>query len=141
MSGQPVKRIRKPEKERRFLVGIYLMGWERVDVYVDYDLTGGWIGMEPQEQTHGLIYIGFNSDNFTWETAVDIFLHETAEYLHVRLRTRFQRSEAAANSHGGYFFFFDHEQFSELCARQGQIVAAALPDLSRRYKEYLKEKG
>mgnify|MGYP001571063675 CR=1 FL=1 len=42
MERKLVKRTRKSKKEqeRRFLVGIYLMGWERVDLYVHYSPPG-----------------------------------------------------------------------------------------------------
>lgn len=130
---------KKKKSPGRRLLGVYPMGFEYVDVYVDYHDSGGWFDLNPSPKAHGTITIGFlGYRRYVWRDVIGIFLHETAEYLHARLRTRFYPSEESARSAGGYIFVADHAQFTELCGRQAEIVTAALPDLSRAFRKYQK---
>ena len=133
------RKIRKGKSG--FLLGVYPIGFEHVDIYVDYNINGGWMDLNPSAEQHGIITIGFCGYRpCEWRKVVAIFLHETAEYLSARLRIRYDPSENASNSSGNFIFVATHEQFAELCARQGEVVAAALPDLGRAWKRYLKRR-
>lgn len=122
--------MNKPKK-----LGTYHLGLHTVNVFVEAEGLDGsfriWPGSGIPEITVGL-------GQMHWSRVVEVFLHEVLELSFVQAARRFSPDPDFAQSHAGYSFFTTHEEFADIVSRVGQIVAEALPDLSKEFKRVRK---
>ena len=67
-------------------------------------------------------------------------LHEAMEYAIDNHKCRYRRTCDFASGSDGVSFHFDHTQFSMACDDVGRFLTAALPDMSKAYNKWRKEK-
>jgi hypothetical protein len=95
------------------LVGVFELGWEPVEVYVDFKSSGGTF--TSLEGTNKLVkmVIGVNEDN--WFRVLDIIIHESTELAITRKGARYCASGTITKDHSVYLFSFSHPVFSDIC--------------------------
>ena len=124
-------------KMRQKIVGVYDIGFEQVQLVAREDL-GGEFYTVPEHGKIARIKIGM--DHEIWSQVVSVMLHESFEFLTVRAGARFSPSNEMRRDHTSYLFNFGHTQFTEICAKQAEFLAAALPDLAREWKKWRRAK-
>lgn len=61
-------------------------------------------------------------DHEVWWRCQEVFFHEVNEYLLTVHGNRYSNSMETANNSAEYYFWFDHQQFAELCAHASYYV-------------------
>lgn len=113
-------------------IGTYRLGHELVDLYGDEADTGGYFNLMT-DNGYGRITIGLGY--CCMSEVLKVLLHETMEYLMTRAGVRFHSCGKTSDDAADYKFFFDHAQFSELCARQAVFIDACLVDLQKAFEQ------
>jgi hypothetical protein len=118
------------------IVGIYEIGWDQVELVLRED-TGGEFYLIPEKGCIPRIKIG--ADYKEWEEIVSVLLHETFEFAFDRVRCRYENSDEVVRDHSSYLFVLPHVTFSETCARVGEFISKALPDLKEKWEKWKEE--
>lgn len=120
------------------IIGIYDLGFEQAQLVLREDI-GGEFYCIPEKGSIARIKIG--ADQQHWDQVMAVLLHETFELLVMRAAGRWSPCSHLSRDHAAYLFSFNHTQFSDICAKQGEFLAAALPDLAREWKAWKKGRG
>jgi len=113
-------------------IGIFEIGYDRTEVFVDKDSYDGSFTFLPKE---GYSQIVIGLANNSWMDILQIVLHEAFEFAFAKSGCRFDKSNDLGNDHSGYMFFFNHPQFSNACG----ISADFLYNVnSKLYSEWCK---
>lgn len=120
------------------IVGVYDMGWESVEIVL-CEGQGGEVFLRPEKGVNRVGRIKVGADNTQWWSVVSTLLHETMEYSLCRMRCRYYCIEDLKIDQNAVVFSFDHQQFTEVCARAGEFIAAALPDMEKAWKKWRKK--
>ena len=115
------------------IVGVYSLGFEDIELVLR-EGTGGEFYNCPGKGQIPRIKIG--ADVNQWKEIVSVFLHEAFEFTYNRLGCRYSDSYDMGNDSASYLFIASHIKFSDACARVGEGVATALPDLSIAWKKW-----
>jgi len=118
------------------IVGVYEFGYDQVQIVLR-EGTGGEFWMIPEKGSLPRIKIG--ADCELWRQVIEVFFHEAFEIAMTRSQLRYRQHDAMGMGHDGYIFFFNHNQFTDLCSRVGELSANALPDLSRAWGKWNKK--
>jgi hypothetical protein len=118
---------------RQKIIGVYEIGFEQAQLVLREDI-GGEFYCIPEKGSIARIKIG--ADQRRWSDVVAVLLHETFELLVMRAAGRWSPDNNLSRDHAAYLFSFNHTQFSDICAKQAEFVAAALPDLAREWKAW-----
>jgi hypothetical protein len=89
-------------------------------------------------KVHHELWLGADVDN--WHEMVDTLLHEVGECLRAIFRYRYVLDSDYANLKRDCTFILNHNQYSDLCAREGMFLAECLPDLADAWKLWKKDK-
>ena len=122
---------------RQTIVGTYHIG----DVSVQLVLregNGGDFYFQPGDIPYPRIKIGADVDN--WRNVVTTLIHEAEEYVIASLCCRMSPDDEFGRDAASYVFWLRHEQFSDVCARTGMLVAECLPDVATAWKKWDKER-
>ena len=114
-------------------IGTFAMGHENVDLYALPDERGGFCHLRPDYASLGRIHVGLGGAK--WHECAEILLHESLEFLMLRMSFAHGTLGEMADDVGQRVFMFTHTQFSEMCARQATFVATALPELEKAWKK------
>ena len=115
------------------IIGIYSMGYEDVEIVLR-EGDGGEFYNCPGKGQIPRIKIG--ADVEQWKDVVSTFLHEAFEFTFNRLGCRYDDSYYLSKDHSSYLFVATHVKFSDACARVGEGVAVALPDLCTAWEKW-----
>jgi len=118
---------------KKQIIGIYEIGYERVQVVFRAGL-GGEFYLCPRDGKIPRIVIGADQDR--WSEVVTVLLHEAMEMIILRVGGRYKPTNRIMSDHGCYLFCFDHDQFSDACARVGEFMASALPEVGTAWKKW-----
>lgn len=118
---------------KQIVVGIYSLGYEAIELVIR-EGNGGEFYNRPGKGQVPRIKIGADVD--AWKDVVSVFLHECFEFIFNRLQCRYEKSYDMGADASGYLYVATHPQFSDVCARVGEGVATALPDLSKAWKKW-----
>lgn len=113
------------------VVGVYEFGHEQVEVVLR-EGTGGEFYSIPEKGKVPRIKVG--ADCQAWDQVVTVLFHEAMELAAHREGCRFDRSDELSRDHCGYIFLMTHPQFSNCCARVGELASSCLPDLATKWK-------
>lgn len=119
---------------KQVIVGTYHLGHPCKPQVVLREGTGGEYWLHPGDQENPRIKIG--ADEEAWPSVVTALLHEAFELAADLERCRFCPYLDQADDMAGFWFFFDHHQFAEICSSVAELMTACLPDLSRAWKEW-----
>lgn len=89
-------------------------------------------------KVEGLNYIVVGLNHPTWARCLGTLLHETMELVMMQLQCRYSNAESFSRSHAGYWFWFTHEQYTDMIERVGIFIArsqCALAALHRKRKK------
>lgn len=118
---------------KKVFIGVYGLGYERVRLYLRPG-TGANTYFLPEDKGITIMEIGADEDKF--RKIVTSILHEAQEMAMCRLGLAYYPSGSLNNSTANCSFMMNHEQFDECCARAGDLLSSALPDLSKAWKEW-----
>jgi len=118
------------------IVGSYYAGNDSVQLVLR-DGSGGEFYRTPEDGAIARIRIGADD---SWEGVFGILTHEIFELIIDKLRFRFKVDNDFSNSYASYLFVFNHQDFSDICARSAEFIDLCLPDLKREYKNWHKKK-
>ncbi len=121
------------------IIGIYETGYEQVELILREGYGGEFYNI-PEIGKNKLPRLKVGAEATKWEDIVAVLVHEIDEYVLTKLRCRFDRSLDISRDHAAYLFVLDHPTFSEKCARTGDFLAHAMPDLKKAWKKW-KKKG
>jgi len=119
------------------LVGTYYCGCEQIDVYLRSG-EGGEFYFTPENRHIPRIKIG--ADYKGWDRVVAVAMHEIVEFCLVRSGLRYEKSCEASMEHNGYYFSFNHNEYSEVIYRAAEMMSVLLPDLAVAWKSFRKPK-
>lgn len=120
----------KKGRIRTFINGI------KTYVSISGEGSGGQFYTDSEGDKH--IVLEYHDD---WHSFVGVFLHEVCEMTMAYLGFRYNPDRLHKGT-DGVCFFLDHNQFSEVMAIAGGVVADVLPSLADLYgKEAEKLKG
>lgn len=120
---------------KQVIVGVYSFGYEDIELVLR-EGDGGEFYNCPGKGEIPRIKIG--ADSKQWRDILSIFLHEAFEFTFNRLGCRYSDSYDMGNDSASYLFVASHIKFSDACARVGEGIATALPDLSRAWVKWQK---
>lgn len=122
-------------------VGIYQCGWRWVDLYLDPAVSGGdFKFMGGGGKTHSKMTIGF--DDYSEAEVFEILCHETFELLACDRNARFRHTGSyVPNASDSYFFFFNHNDYSEIAAQAGNFIWQCHQDLKAACDLLKEQKG
>lgn len=112
-------------------IGQYNCGGRMVDLIGVLGQLGGSVEFNKPVPE---VRVGLGGDH--WGMVVSVLLHEAQELTACDLRLRFRAACDWQVASDSYFFHFDHNQFSEVCARAGYFISQCLPALSKAYKKH-----
>jgi hypothetical protein len=111
-------------------VGTYDIGCIPIKII----LTDGRNGASYYNPTEiSTIKIGADQE---WSGILDTLLHEIYEFQYDKMQCRYSANECMSDTHDKYMFVFTHVQFSDSCAKVGEFMAMALPDLLGAWKKW-----
>lgn len=119
------------------IVGTYRLGDDSVQIVLR-EGNGGDFYFLPGDIPYPRIKIGANVEN--WHNIIGTLLHEAQEYVLARLCCRLTPDDEFGRDSASYIFLLRHEQYSDVCARAGMLLAQCLPDLSAAWKKWKKKK-
>jgi hypothetical protein len=108
-------------------VGVFKLGPENVELWVDPAISGGTFNLCPRSGGMAEIRIGVNEQ-------IEVLIHELFEFCAARLQLRFIAAPSFTRSHADYLFVMTHEQFTEVAARVGCFMSDAIPKLKLKLK-------
>jgi hypothetical protein len=114
-------------------VGTYDIGYIPVKIILT-DGANGASFYNPSEIS--TIEIGGDQE---WMSILDTLLHEIYEFQYDKMQCRYSANENMSDTHDKYLFVFNHIQFSDSCAKVGEFMAVALPDLLSAWKAWRKK--
>jgi len=117
---------------RNLPVGVYKLGSARMEL----SLREG-TGADTNLST-GKMQIG--ADERGWNDIVISLLHEVQEVCMNQMDCAYRHYSYYGLSGSNFSFILTHEQFNEICCRSGDLIAPALPDLSRAWVKWKKIK-
>ena len=115
-------------------VGEYEIGYEKVVVYLDPKMDGGYFKFLPMPR----VIIGGESG--LWKNIAHILMHEAFEWACVRLHVRCEPSCSIGNDNGDYKFILSHGEMNEACALASELIVNCGWDLHKAWKK-MKRKG
>ncbi len=118
------------------IIGVFSIGFEDIQLVLR-EGTGGEFFNWPGEGEIPRIKIGADYDK--WKDVVAALLHEAAEFAMNRLRCRLNRDYDMGGDHSGYVFMMSHPEFSDVCARVADFLAASLWQLHKEWKAWKRQ--
>ena len=106
-------------------VGMYELGYENVELYLR-EGHGGEFYLNPEKALPQIKLGGFH---ITWEDLYTALLHETIEFALTREGHRYIGSRYLGNDSGAFLFWFNHSEFSDVCAKAAEFITLAEKDL------------
>lgn len=100
--------------------------------------TGARFEMTPGDKGLATIYIGADEKLFLY--LMESLYHEAMEFTAAEMNVRFEHTNLYSFVGDRYYFFFDHRQFSEICARSVCFVDDCQSDLKKAWREWKKPK-
>jgi hypothetical protein len=124
----------KTKVKKRIHVGTYQLGFQWVDLWMDPKLSGGeFVSMPDGSKDRAKITVGV--EGALW-ASWGILVHEVSEHILCELHVRFRPTNHYVNSASDlYHFAFNHNQFTELCARLGSFLCECRADFERAWKK------
>lgn len=122
-----------PVKVAPFKICRTQCGWRPVEVWAMPDLRGGNYTMEVDRDPSTRIEIGMDERNIreAWGTLV----HEAMELILSDECVRFKKTDLfEPNCSDSFWFIFNHNQFTEACAKLGWFLYNAAPEFNKAYK-------
>ena len=119
------------------IVGIYYLGYEQVQLVLR-EGSGAEFYFCPEKGSIPRIKIG--ADQREWWHIVDTVLHEAFEFAMERRQCRYHATEDTSRDHSAYLFVLTHTQFSDNCSKVAEFISAAVPDLSKAWRQWNKDK-
>jgi hypothetical protein len=125
--------IAKPAKRR--LVITEVLGFSKIDVFVDTEECGGnFTSFNSKPSSLPSMVIGLNQD--AWWRCLAILQHEAWECVLAQSNLRYELSGGLGNSSGGYCFWMTHEQFTEVCAQAAYFLARVESVVATAWHDY-----
>ena len=121
---------------KQIKIGTFPLGHENIDLYGLPGEKGGRSYLTPDDKSLARIKIGLQ--HRWWRDCLDTLLHETFEFLLLRMNHAFDLAGEVANEAGTRVFMFNHPEFSEICARQAMFVMPALPELAKVWSKIMR---
>lgn len=115
------------------LVGIHRLGSIPVRLYATDRVDGAEFETEPEDGGGPVIRIGCRGH--TWTAIVGMLIHESFEMAAALRYARFTRTADVSLDSNGYYFFFDHLTYSEICVCAGEFVAKAQSPFAKAFKK------
>lgn len=120
------------------LLGIYPLGYENVELWVDPldpdGSGGGWIALQGAKGHAAEIHIMLGESE-DWEHTVYHLLHETREFQCIRRSHRYRESQSYNHNSAAYLYVYDHQQGAEMDQAQASFLTRALPVLSKAFQK------
>lgn len=120
----------------RVLVGNYVLGAERVELYVDYEQQGANLCLCP-ETGFPWISLGFDfadvEELVDWQHIYASLMHEVFEAAAMRMGLRLSDTQQVSMSTSRFIFLMTHEQFEECSTRTAYYMAECEPALKRLF--------
>ncbi len=124
----------------------YFLGSERVSLFADTNLEGGYFShfsnetdtIHPKDTKHGKIVVGFSHCN-RWRDVFEILLHEVTEYAFTRIRCRLMSCDRDNVDNAAYTFILTHSQFSQAVQWSSWFLCPAMPDLCSAWRKSQKK--
>jgi hypothetical protein len=121
-------------------LGIYEMGWNKVEIRYATAETGGSFTIIPNGKNRvPMIEVGLNHNR--WKYVLDALIHEAMEFALFRANARFESSQTTTGDHSKYLFCFNHPVFSDCCAIVSELVTTCQTDLFKVWKAEKRKKG
>jgi hypothetical protein len=117
------------------IVGTYRLGEVSVQIVIREGYGGDFFS-RPGDIPYPRIKIGADTDH--WHNVVSTLLHEAQEYVIASICCRMTPDDEFGRDSASYVFWLRHEQFSDVCARAGILLADCLPDLRKAWKKWKK---
>lgn len=114
-------------------VGTYYIGHEQIQVVLREGMGGEFFSC-PERGSVPRMKIG--ADSCSWPYIVGTVLHEAFEFQMSMRSCRLEPADDLGRDHAQYIFLMKHPQYSDICARVGQFMADALPDISRAWSKW-----
>jgi hypothetical protein len=112
-------------------LGGYNLGRSDIIIYVDTNFDGGCFNLN-------IFTIGIKRQE--WWEVLEVLLHELTEFNYSMNHCRLTPDIEFTKSHDSYLFLLTHPQFSECTAQIANCLAQVIPDLTKVYNEYKREK-
>lgn len=114
----------------RRLIGAYDLGIQSIRVYVR---SGNGAEFDCGAAT---MTVGLDS---AWPGIVSALCHEALEMSAAQMGIRWCPSPDFSGASDGWLFVMTHPQMSEVSARVGHMLSAALPDLAAAHKKHTRK--
>jgi len=114
------------------LLGIYEMGYERVEVRYDTGTASSKGELLRDGATCTVITVGIKQAR--WFHVLSSLLHEVIEVSLHRHRARFQVSGDISGDTGNCLFVFDHQIFANACVVSAELISACQRDLHKAWR-------
>lgn len=110
------------------VVGTYEFGYELVELVLREGDSGEFCTLPSR------ITLGADRD---WAVTVAVLLHEVFEFAVFRAGARYcPTGRVSPTSYADYLFVLDHETFHACCAKAGEFLTAAMPDLKKAHEKW-----
>jgi len=119
------------------VIGIYEAGYYQIELILR-EGTGGEYYLIPEKGKCPRIKVG--ADYINWVEVVSALLHEVEEFLIDRMQCRYSPFDNLSNTLDEFTFLLNHSQFSDVCVKTAEYISKALPDLSKAWNEWKKNK-
>lgn len=122
-------------------IGSYYLGYDWVDLYLR-DGVGGDFDLLPEtnRKEGSCARISMGVEQKQWSRVMTSLLHEAMELAITKRQCRFWHAQGGMNDLGGFFFFMDHRQFTEVCGDAGEFMAKAQHPLYKQWNEWWKRR-
>lgn len=121
-------KLKKPKysKKKKFLLYPYQIGYRKCNVNLDPTSSSGSFTLMAEGSGDLEITVGLRSPSFG--DCCGVLLHEIQEAILTDLRLRYCPDQFVRAS-DSYYFFMNHNEFSEVCARAGEVMSFIIPDM------------
>lgn len=122
------------------LVGSYPIDGIDVSVYFREGLGAEFRVRDSNYNNKSTIFIGSSYDSSEWFVVLNCLLHEVIEFQMMNRRFRYAQTGSWEN-HNNYLFIFNHVDFSDMILDSSHMIAKAIKDLEKAWRQILKERN
>jgi hypothetical protein len=122
---------------KMIFVGNFSVGNRSVDLFADPNSRDGHFNLNSDKPKPARIEVGIDKG---WDRVTHVLLHEVFELVMTDAGHRYAPVPDYGMDNGGYYFHFDHTQFSHLTAKAGEFLSLALPALAKIYDKVDKKR-
>ena len=117
---------------KAFLIGRYQLGFRMVSLWAESGRSGGWFNLcKDQAEVQIHVCIDYKDEGYAWQ----VLCHEVFEMAADEMKCVFEPKNAFVGTASDCcFFFYDHNQHTEIVARASYFILSCIDDWKKAYR-------